>query len=157
MALFYHIGRIFLCIALTLQGLYILGVIPGQSNTALVKTMRKGLNNFQAVTHLNHPAFKTIDQNIPYITFAIGGLLVIAAVNAIRTNRTVIKLNILGLFLLTLFIGIPYDVIRGQVSPLDAANKGLYHFYSNLALLGGLFYFHSASGVTTHKPREKIN
>ena len=145
MATFYHIGRIILCLALTFQGFYILGLIPGQPNAAFVSTMKKGLNNFQSLTHIRSPIFKTIESNITYVVYAIGGLLSLAFVNIPSTSTFVLKLNIVGLLILTFFIGIPYNVINGKTSPLDSSDKGLFHFYSNIAILGGLIYYHSAT------------
>jgi len=154
MGAFYHIGRIFLCLALTFQGFYILGLIPGQSNKALTNSMERGVNNFAGLAHLPADLAKEIRTNVPYVAKAIGGLLSLAFLNIFGSSRFLIKLNILGIFLLTLFIGIPYNVIKGG-NPLDPADKTLFHFYSNLAVLGGLIYYHSAtsSGVRAEKQK----
>ena len=145
MATFYHIGRLFLCLALTFQGLYILGLIPGQSATALTNSMTRGVNNLSTLVPIPADIAKEIKNNIPYIAKAIGGLLSLALLNIFGSSRFLIKLNILGIVLLTIFIGIPYNVIKGG-NPLDPADKTLFHFYSNLAILGGLIYYHSAVG-----------
>jgi len=145
MALFYHIGRILLCLAIALQGLYILGVIPGQTNRTLINSMTKGLINFQSIAHLPPPIMKEIERNVSTIAYIIGGLLATAIANTFTTSRFIIKLNIVGMLLLTFFIGIPYSVLKGQVDPLDPTDKSLFHCYANLALLGGLLYFHSAA------------
>lgn len=144
MALFYHIGKIFLCVALTLQGLYVLGVLPNQDRDALSRSMNKGIQNFQSFTHIHHPVFDQIKTNLALVSQAIGGLLALAALNILFSSRFIIKLNILGLLLLTFFIGVPYNVLKGN-SPLDPTDKTLFHFYANLALIGGLIYFHSVS------------
>jgi len=144
MALFYHIGKIFLCVALTLQGLYVLGLIPGQEKDALTRSMNKGIQNFQTFTNFHHPILDQVKTNLALISQAIGGLLALAALNVLFSSRFVIKLNILGLLLLTFFIGVPYSVFQGK-SPLDPTDKTLFHFYANLALIGGLIYFHSVS------------
>jgi len=107
--------------------------------------MTRGVNNLSSLVPIPSDIVKEIRNNVPYIAKAIGGLLTLALLNIFGSSRLLIKLNILGIVLLTIFIGIPYNVIKGG-NPLDPADKTLFHFYSNLAILGGLIYYHSATG-----------
>ena len=142
MALSYHLGRIVLCLALTFQGLYILGFFPNQP---LLNSMKKGIPNFEHYVGFTHPFLNYAEKNLPLVSQVIGGLLAVAALNILATSRFIIKLNIVGLLLLTFFIGMPYDVFRGKVNFLDTSYKPLFHFYANMSILGGLLYYYGST------------
>lgn len=152
MGLTYHVGRILLCLALTFQGLYILGFFPNQP---LLNSMKKGIPNFESNVGLSHPFLTQAEKHLPTVVQVIGGLLAIAALNILATSKFIIKLNIVGLLLLTFFIGIPYDVFRGKVGFLDTSYKPLFHFYANMSIIGGLLYYYGSTRTSTTPAKKK--
>lgn len=148
MALFYHIGRILLCATLALQGLYIIGLLPNSNSSALQASMIKGIRNFNEATGNAIPKeiVGEVLKHIYAVSGLIGGLLLTAVFNVLSSSKFWIKMNILGLVLLTLVLGVPYNVINGKADPLDPTDKTLFHTYANLALIGGLLYYHSTVG-----------
>jgi len=145
----YHFGRIVLCLALTFQGLYIMGFLP---NKPLLQSMSTGLKALQTNSGFYHEYLTLAGKNIPLVAKAIGGLIALAALNILSTSRFIIKLNIAGLALLTILIGIPYEVIKGKESFLSSSNEPLFYLYSHIALIGGLIYYHEVT-----RPRRSDN
>lgn len=155
MAFIYHLGRALLCLALTFQGLYVMGFIKGD---VFQRPMADGLKNFQKSTGFYHLIFTQLAENMKPVQQVVGGLIALAALNVLSTSKFIIKLNITGLILLTFLIGIPYKVLDKTVSPLDSTDKALFHLYANLALIGGLWYYHDTtapSAVQSKKEKEE--
>ena len=143
MAISYHLGRIILCSALFLQGLYLTGVF---NNTGLISSMTKGAVQLGNTIKLDSSLNKGIQQNINLIAQFIGALICTSILNVIPTSKFFIKLNILGEILYSLFVAVPWNVIRGTGSLIDPSDKSLFHLYVNVAIIGGLIYWHSTTG-----------
>jgi len=142
MAITYHLGRIILCTALFIQGLYLTGVFQ---NAGMISSMGKGAQAFGNYFKLNKSHIALVQQNMVTIAQFIGALVCTSVLNIIPTSKFFIKLNILGEVLFSLFIAIPWNVIQGRGSILDPNDKSLFHFYVNVAIIGGLIYWHSST------------
>lgn len=144
----FGVGKTILCLALFFQGIFLTGVIP---NKGILSSMQKGVAQFQNGTGIHHPVFKVIEQQIENVAIAIGALLCLAIFNIVSNSRFIIKMNMLGITLLTIFIGIPWRVFQRKTNPIDTTDKALNHFYINLAILGGLIYYHSVTSIHVTK------
>ncbi len=143
----YQLGRIILCLALTFQGLYVMGYLP---NKALLGTMTRNLKTFQSFSGTYHPYLTSAEKNIDLVAKGIGILIALSALNILATSKFIIKLNIVGLLALTFFIGFPYQALAGKSDWFDPADKSLFHLYANLAIIGGLLYYHECTPDSDH-------
>ena len=145
---FFHFGRIILCLALTFQGLYVMGFLQ---NKPLIGTMARNIKTFQSFSGIYHPYLTWAEKNTADVAKGIGILIPVAALNILATSKFIIKLNISALLAVTFLIGFPYKAIAGESDWFDPADKSLFHLYANLAIIGGLIYYHESSNSDKQK------
>ena len=138
MSLHFHLGIRVLSLALFFQGLFIYGVF---NNQAIISTMLSSIEDLQSQLQIKSLVLEIMKNQISNISKAIGLLFILAGYNILKPSRLVFKANILGLIFLTLFVGIPWRVIKKEATPLDLNDKNLFHLYMNLAMIGGIVYW----------------
>jgi hypothetical protein len=150
----FQLAKLILISALVFQGLYLLGFF---GNNTISSDLEKGLDQYKKKLKLPAEAINLAKSQSKVIAKGLGAMILLVIFNLIANSKLVLKVVILGEFLLTLFVGVPWSLIAGDSTILNTSDKNLQHLLVNLAIIGGLLYWHSCCSKTTEArvPSEK--